>query len=122
MTYQLSRWSHCAVAAAFACASLAATGMPAFSQDAQKLGDTERLGQRLFMTSCGLCHSDPDLVNKAPGPVLSKATLNGKAEDIAAFIKTGTNTMPSFSVNFSDTEIDAIAKFIITIPAKEAAK
>ena len=122
MTYQLSRWSHRAVATAFAFASLAVTGMPALAQDVQKLGDTERLGQRLFMTSCGLCHADPDLVNKAPGPALTKATLNGKADDIAAFIKTGTNTMPSFSVNFSDTEIDAIAKYIITIPAKEAAK
>jgi mono/diheme cytochrome c family protein len=48
--------------------------------------------------------------------------LNGNADDIAAFIKTGTNTMPSFSVTYSDAEIEAIAKYIKTLPAKEAAK
>jgi mono/diheme cytochrome c family protein len=92
------------------------------AQDARAQGDSDATGQRLFLTSCGLCHANPDLVNKAPGPILSKSTLNGNAEDIAAFIKTGTNTMPSFSVTYSDAEIAAIAKYITTIPASEAAK
>ncbi len=98
-----------AMASAFTC--------PAW---AQTLNETQLLGQRLYMTSCGLCHSHPDLANKAPAPILSKATLNGNADDIAMFIKTGTETMPSFSVNFTDAQISAIAQFIKTLPEAEA--
>jgi mono/diheme cytochrome c family protein len=75
-------------------------------------------GQRLYLTSCGLCHAAPDLVNKAPGPALNRTTLDGKSEDIAAFIKTGTNNMPSFRYTYSDAEIDAIARYISGLPAE----
>lgn len=93
---------------------------PCATAGAQEAGiDT---GQRLFMTSCGLCHAAPDLIHKAPGPALNRTTLNGNREDIAAFIKTGTNAMPSFRYTYSDAEIDAIARYISTLPDHETAK
>lgn len=97
----------------------ALAGLSSVSASAQEAElDT---GQRLYMTSCGLCHAAPDLINKAPGPALNHTTLNGNAEDIATFIKTGTERMPSFRYTYSDAEIGAIARYITTIPG-EAAK
>ena len=103
-----------------ALAALVLTSAAALPASAQSLNETQQLGQRLYMTSCGLCHSHPDLANKAPAPMLSKATLKGNAEDIAMFIKTGTETMPSFKVNFTDAQINAIAQFITTLPEAES--
>lgn len=94
----------------------------ALAQDTHSASGGIPVGERLFLTSCGLCHQAPDLINKAPAPALSKATLNGDAGDIAQFIKTGTDTMPSFKYTYSDAEIDAIAHYIITLPAPGAAK
>jgi mono/diheme cytochrome c family protein len=91
---------------------------------AQTLTPKQALGQRIVMTSCGLCHTKPDINNPHMAPWLSKATLNGSAPDIVAFIKSGTATMPGFEYTYSDAELAAVADYLSTVPpeADEAKK
>ncbi len=79
--------------------------------------DQQNLGMRLFNQSCRVCHTKPQLVSPQYGPVLSKATLDGKADLIREVISNGTPRMPGFKYDFKPAEIDAIIAYIQTVPA-----
>ncbi len=79
--------------------------------------DQKNLGMRLFNQSCRVCHTKPQLVSPQYGPVLSKATLDGKADLIREAISNGTPRMPGFKYDFKPAEIDAIIAYIRTVPA-----
>ena len=44
------------------------------------LDDTQKLGQRLFEQSCGICHTRPTLVSGLYGPALSKEAAGGRTD------------------------------------------
>ena len=83
------------------------------------LNDTQREGKRLFAQHCGVCHTKPTITTKQFGPVLYKATVDGKEAAARDFIKTGTQRMPGFRHFFQDSQIDAIVQFIKTLPSPE---
>ena len=81
------------------------------------LTDTQKLGQRLFEQSCGVCHTRPTLVSGLYGPALSKAAAGGREDVVRDVISNGTPRMPGFKYHFKPAEIDAIVAYIKTIPA-----
>ena len=78
--------------------------------------DTQRLGHRLFVQSCGVCHHN--VQQRAPlyGPALSQATLGGQDDVMREVISNGTPRMPGFKHHFERAEIDAIIAYLKTVP------
>jgi mono/diheme cytochrome c family protein len=111
---------HLRVAAAFA-ALLAATGACAAQSADAQLNDTQKLGQRLFAQSCGVCHLKPQLGAPQYAPVLSRESLGGKEDVIRGVIANGTPRMPGFRFQFDQTQIAAIAAYLKTVPPQLAA-
>ncbi|HEY2137166.1 MAG TPA: cytochrome c [Xanthobacteraceae bacterium] len=94
---------------------------PAFAQPAaDKLDDTQRLGQRLFNQSCRVCHAKPQFNSAQYGPVLSQDSLGGDARALRETISNGTPRMPGFRINFQPAQIDAIVAYLKTVPSPAA--
>jgi mono/diheme cytochrome c family protein len=81
----------------------------------EALSPRQALGQRILLTSCGLCHTKPDLVNPHMAPPLSRATLAGDQAAMVQFIKQGTETMPGFRYTYSDAQLAAVADYLSTV-------
>jgi mono/diheme cytochrome c family protein len=92
----------------------------AVAQDAS-LGDQEKLGERLVNQSCVVCHLKQQITSGTYAPVLSGATLGGKADIMREVIGNGTPHMPGFKIQFAPAQIDAIVAYIKSIPAPAAA-
>jgi mono/diheme cytochrome c family protein len=97
-------------------------GLPgaALAQYAGTDGDlnaVQRQGKQLFAQHCGVCHAKSTITTKQFGPVLYKATVDGKETAAREFIKAGTPRMPGFRHFFKDEQIDAIVQFLKTLPA-----
>jgi mono/diheme cytochrome c family protein len=92
---------------------LAGTAQGALSAEA--LNDQQKLGWRLFETSCGVCHTRPTLVARLFGPELSKQTAGGREDVIRDTIANGTPRMPGFKVTYSPEQIAAIAAYVMTL-------
>jgi mono/diheme cytochrome c family protein len=88
--------------------------------DAQ-LNDTQRLGQRLFVQSCGVCHLKPQLTAVRFAPELSKDSTSGNETAMREVIANGTPRMPGFKYQFDQTQIAAIAAYLKTVPTPQAA-
>jgi mono/diheme cytochrome c family protein len=88
----------------------------------QALTPKQAVGQRIMMTSCGLCHTPPDINNSHMAPALSRETLNGSAPDIIAFIKAGTATMPGFEYTYNDEQLAAVADYLSTVAPEAGEK
>ena len=88
-----------------------------------QLNDTQKLGQALFVQSCGVCHLKPQLNSPQFAPVLSKDTLGGQENTMREVIANGTPRMPGFKYQFDQTQIAAIASYLKTVspPAPGAA-
>lgn len=95
---------------------LAASTQSLFAQQAAPLDDTQRLGQALFVQSCGVCHLKPQLRAVQFGPVLSTASAGGREDVMREIIADGTPRMPGFKHQFDQTQIAAIAAYLKTIP------
>ena len=108
---------HTCVASAFL-ATLAVTGA---SAQQPQLTDTQKLGQSLFVQSCGVCHLKPQLNAPQFAPVLSKDSLGGQEDVMRQTIANGTPRMPGFKYMFDQTQIAAIAAYLKTVPAPPAA-
>jgi mono/diheme cytochrome c family protein len=98
---------------------LAALPQVAFAQ--AELTDTQKLGQRLFEQSCGVCHTRPTLVSGLYGPALSKDAAGGRAEIVRDVISDGTPRMPGFKYTYDANQIAAIAAYLMTMPVPAAA-
>ena len=80
------------------------------------LNEQQILGQRLFETSCGICHTRPTLVAGMYGPELNKDTAGGKEDVIRDVITNGTPRMPGFKFTYNPDQIAGIAAYVRTLP------
>jgi mono/diheme cytochrome c family protein len=94
---------------------------PQLASAQAELTDTQKLGQRLFEQSCGVCHTRPTLVSGLYGPALSKEAAGGRAEIVRDVIRHGTPRMPGFKYTYDATQIAAIAAYLMTMPVPAAA-
>src|SRR4051812_27317949 len=100
-------------------AGLPGTTLAQYAGTNGDLNDVQREGKRLFAQHCGVCHAKPTITTKQFGPVLYKATVDGKEAAAREFIKTGTQRMPGFRHFFKDEQVDSIVQFLKTLPAPE---
>ena len=80
-----------------------------------QLNDTQKLGQSLFVQSCGVCRLKPQLNSPQFAPVLSRDTLGGQENTMREVIANGTPRMPGFKYQFDQTQIAAIAAYLKTV-------
>ena len=80
------------------------------------LTEPQMLGQRLFETSCGICHTRPTLLAGMYGPELNKDTAGGREDVIREVITNGTPRMPGFRYTYNADQIAAIAAYVKTLP------
>lgn len=92
-------------------------GVPQLGLAAEvELNEQQKLGWRLYETSCGVCHTRPTLIAGLYGPELNKESAGGREEVIREIITDGTPRMPGFKYTYNPDEIAAIASFIKTLP------
>ena len=96
-------------------AVLLVAATPAFAAEVE-LNDQQKLGWRLFETSCGVCHTRPTLVAGLYGPELNKETAGGNEEVIRGVVTNGTPRMPAFKYTYNADQIAAIAAYVKTLP------
>ena len=94
---------------------IAGVSQGSFAAD-NHLNEQQKLGQRLFEQSCGVCHTRPTLVSGMYGPELSRVNLGGQEELLRMFISNGTARMPGFKYTYNPEQISAIAAYIKTLP------
>jgi len=80
------------------------------------LNDQQKLGWRLYETSCGICHTRPTLIAGMYGPELNRDTAGGNQEIIRGVLTNGTPRMPSFKYTYNPDQIAAIAAYVLTLP------
>jgi len=98
-------------------AVLLVAGMPVFASAAEvELNEQQKLGQRLYETSCGICHTRPTLIAGLYGPELNKDSAGGREETIREVVTNGTLRMPAFKYTYSPDQIAAIAAYVKTLP------
>ena len=97
--------------------------LAAASASAQQpqLNDTQKLGQTLFVQSCGVCHLTPQLNAPRFAPALSRDSASGNEDGMRQIIANGSPRMPGFKYHFSETQIAAIASYLKTVPPQAAA-
>jgi mono/diheme cytochrome c family protein len=111
---------HPGVAIAAVAAIVVSAAASASAQQPQ-LNDTQKLGQALFVQSCGVCHLKPQLTAPQFAPVLSRESASGNEEGMRQIIANGSPRMPGFKYHFSETQIAAIASYLKTVPPQAAA-
>jgi mono/diheme cytochrome c family protein len=68
-------------------------------------------GEELFADNCGGCHTlSAAGTTGSVGPSLDGAGLD--SDEVASIVSEGRGTMPAFSGDLDDAEIDAIAQFV----------
>jgi mono/diheme cytochrome c family protein len=98
-------------------AVLLVAGTPALAPAAEvELNEQQKLGWRLFETSCGICHTRPTLIAGLYGPELNKESAGGREETIRETITNGTPRMPAFKYTYNPDQIAAIAAYVKTLP------
>jgi len=104
---------------AWAAVALVVACSPAWAQQgaSESLNETQQLGRRLFVQSCGVCHIGVQQKAALFGPALSKASLGGQDDVMREVISNGTPRMPGFKHHFDRAEIDAIVAYLKTVPA-----
>lgn len=79
-------------------------------------------GRNLFAQHCQVCHLRTLITStRSYGPPLSKQSLGGIDDVLAAFIGTGDSNMPGFKLSLAPDEIGAIVAYIKTLPVPPAA-
>src|SRR3954471_4978240 len=106
--------------AGIALVAIAAVALPSLAM-AQQPGpapdDTQALGQRLFVQSCGVCHTSVQRGAPRYGPALSQDSMGGQEDVMREVISNGTPRMPGFKHHFERGEIDAVVAYLKTVPA-----
>ena len=86
------------------------------------LNEQQRLGQRLVLQHCTLCHTPQAInTNETIGPLLSRDSAGGKDDALREAISNGTPRMPGFKVQFEPAQIDAVIAYLKTVQPQEAA-
>src|SRR6266540_1748844 len=97
-------------------AALLIAGMPQLAAAAEvELNDQQKLGWRLYETSCGICHTRPTLIAGMFGPEINKESASGQEEVMREIITNGTPRMPGFKYTYSPDQIAAIAAYLKTL-------
>jgi mono/diheme cytochrome c family protein len=104
-----------ALASLFVCVIAGGQSVSAQQVSAQKLNETQALGQRLYTQHCGVCHTKPTIVSPYYGPALSKENINNNEDALREFIKLGTERMPGFQYTLEPRQIDAIVQYLKTV-------
>jgi mono/diheme cytochrome c family protein len=104
-----------------AIAAIVVSAAASASAQQPQLSDTQKLGQALFVQSCGVCHLKPQLTAPQFAPVLSRESASGNEEGMRQIIANGSPRMPGFKYHFSETQIAAIASYLKTVPPQAAA-
>jgi mono/diheme cytochrome c family protein len=104
-----------------AIAAIVLSAAASASAQQPQLSDTQKLGQALFVQSCGVCHLKPQLTAPQFAPVLSRESASGNEEGMRQIIANGSPRMPGFKYHFSETQIAAIASYLKTVPPQAAA-
>src|SRR5262245_47653879 len=91
-----------AMAAAVAAIVAVAPSLAMAQQAGPALDDTQALGRRLFVQSCGVCHTSVQRGAPRYGPVLSRDSLGGQADVMREVIMNGTPRMPGFKHHFEN--------------------
>jgi len=112
-----SAWAAVVIVAALVPACSAALAQ----QADPPLNDTQQLGRRLFVQSCGVCHMNVQRTSTRYGPALSRDSLGGQDNVMREVISNGTPRMPGFRHYFESGQIDAIVAYLKTVPAAPAA-
>jgi mono/diheme cytochrome c family protein len=97
--------------------ALVAAHAASAQQGSPPLDETQALGCRLFVQSCGVCHMSVQRTSARYGPALSQDSLGGRDEVLREVIANGTPRMPGFKHHFEGGEIDAIVAYLKTVPA-----
>src|SRR6202051_185682 len=92
------------------------TVLPEVASAQVHLTDTQKLGQRLFDQSCGVCHTRPTLVSGLYGPALSKDAAGGREDVVRDVIRNGTPRLPGFKYTYDANQIAAIAAYLAIMP------
>ncbi len=95
--------------------------LPQIASAQTALTDDQKLGQRLFEQSCGVCHTRPTLVSGLYGPALSKEAAGGRQDVVRDVISNGTPRMPGFKYTYDASQIAAIADYLAIMPVPVAA-
>ncbi len=95
--------------------------LPQLASAQVALDDTQKLGQRLFEQSCGVCHTRPTLVSGLYGPALSKQAAGGRTDVVRDVISNGTPRMPGFKYTYDASQIAAIAAYLAIMPVPAVA-
>jgi mono/diheme cytochrome c family protein len=95
--------------------------LPEIASAQVALDDSQKLGQRLFEQSCGVCHTRPTLVSGLYGPALSKEAAGGRADVVRDVISNGTPRMPGFKYTYDANQIAAIAAYLAIMPVPAVA-
>jgi mono/diheme cytochrome c family protein len=103
------------------CLAVCLLVLPQVAAAQAPLIDTQKLGQRLFEQSCGVCHTRPTLVSGLYGPALSKEAAGGRADVVRDVISNGTPRMPGFKYTYDAGQIAAIADYLALMPVPAAA-
>jgi mono/diheme cytochrome c family protein len=98
-----------------ACVVVAAVSSACFAA-AEDLDAAQQLGRQLFGQSCAVCHLKQQLGAATFGPPLSKASLGGQDDVLREVIANGTPRMPAFKYHFEPKQIDAIVRYLKTVP------
>jgi mono/diheme cytochrome c family protein len=88
----------------------------ASAQQASNASAQQALGHRLFVQSCAVCHLNPSPTAERYGPALWKETVEGREADARDLIQTGSERMPGFQYDLKPAEIEAIIKYLATVP------
>jgi mono/diheme cytochrome c family protein len=92
-------------------------GFPLFASAAEvELNAQQKLGWRLYETSCGVCHTRPTLIAGMYGPEINKESAGGREEAVREIIANGTPRMPGFKYTYNPEQIAAIAAYVRTLP------
>ncbi|MEA2938355.1 MAG: Cytochrome oxidase, cbb3-type, subunit [Alphaproteobacteria bacterium] len=94
---------------------LAAVPQVALAED-HVLTEQQKLGWRLYETSCGICHTRPTLIAGMYGPELNKETAGGREDLVQGIVTNGTPRMPGFKYTYNPEQIAAIAAYVKTLP------
>ena len=98
-------------------AVLLVAGLPQLAAAAEvELNDQQKLGWRLYETSCGICHTRPTLIAGMFGPEINQESAGGDEEVMRGIITNGTPRMPGFKYTYNPDQIAAIAAYLKTLP------
>ncbi len=95
--------------------SFAVAALPLAAQQtppSSSLTPTERVGERLFLQRCSLCHLGSAPTYKPYGPALDGLVDSKGADEVRTVIADGSPGMPAWRYSLKPSDIDAIIAYM----------